>query len=251
MTQANAKRKILIVTSNKALQSEIKTWAEKYIPDSQSIFAHDGSDAILKIQNDSPHLVITSIELAKTDGYQLTEWIIRNKPDEKIAVILLTPVPAKERFVDEVITSKVQFVDLSKGEAEVERVLSKAKNFVFQPTTQQEFFPRSLSQGEQLIKEGEKADNVYLLKSGELEASTIKNQEKIVLGKISAGEFVGEMAYINGENRSADVFALTNCELIAIPAHILDQVLFTKPAWAKALMKTLTNRIKTANKKAA
>ncbi len=69
------------------------------------------------------------------------------------------------------------------------------------------------------------------------------------LGIVETGEFVGEMAYINGEPRSATVKALDLCELIEIPVHLLDHVLFTKPAWAKALMKTLSKRVKAANTK--
>lgn len=251
MAQPDDKRKFLIVSADKLLQEQIKTWVEKYVSNSHCVFSTDGSDAISKIQNDPPHTVITSINLAKTDGYKLAQWLLRCKPDEKIAIILLAPVPSNERFVDEVVNSQVQFADLEKGEAEIERVLLKAINFVFHSTDKQEFFTHFVSQGEQLIKEGEKADNVYLVKTGELVASVQQAQNKVVLGKISAGEFVGEMSYINGEPRSADVFATTACELIAIPANVLDQVLFTKPAWAKALMKTLTKRLKQANKKAS
>jgi CRP-like cAMP-binding protein len=58
------------------------------------------------------------------------------------------------------------------------------------------------------------------------------------------------MAYINGEPRSANVKATKDCELVEIPIHLLDHVLFMKPAWAKALMKTLSRRIKNANSSA-
>ncbi len=251
MTQVDSKRKILIATSNKSLQEKLKTWVEKHVPNAQCVFSLDGSDAISKIQNDPPHVVVTSIDLAKTDGYKLTQWLLRCMTDVKIAVILLTPVPSTERFVDEVVTSQVQFADLDKGESEFQRILLKATDFVFRSAAPEEFFTRTVVAGEQLIKQGEKVDNVYLVRSGELEASNQRGQEKVVLGRISAGEFVGEMSYINGEPRSADVFASTACELIAIPVNVLDQVLFTKPAWAKALMKTLTKRLHHANKKSS
>lgn len=251
MTQVAAKRKFLIVTADKSLQEQLKSWIEKYVSNSHCVFSTDGSDAISKIQNDPPHAVITSINLAKTDGYKLTQWVLRCMPDEKIAIILLAPVPTIECFVDEVVNSQVQFADLSKGESEMQTLLLRAINFVFHSDKQQEFFTHFVAEGEHLIKQGEKAYNVYLVKTGELVASIQKGQSRVILGTISPGEFVGEMSYINGEPRSADVFASTACELIAIPVNILDQVLFTKPAWAKALMKTLTKRLKQANKKAS
>ncbi|MBL7688606.1 MAG: Crp/Fnr family transcriptional regulator, partial [Bdellovibrionaceae bacterium] len=60
-------------------------------------------------------------------------------------------------------------------------------------------------------------------------------------------EFVGEMAHINQEPRSASVKALEDCELIEIPNGSLDLVLFSKPAWAQALMRTLSRRLKRIN----
>ncbi|MCB0415661.1 MAG: Crp/Fnr family transcriptional regulator, partial [Bdellovibrionales bacterium] len=56
-----------------------------------------------------------------------------------------------------------------------------------------------------------------------------------------------EMAYINGEPRSADVVALSDCELIEFGVDRLDSLLFKKPSWSKALMKTLSKRLKRAN----
>jgi hypothetical protein len=57
----------------------------------------------------------------------------------------------------------------------------------------------------------------------------------------------GEMAYINGEPRAANVIAEGPSELIEIPFERLDHVLFQKPMWSKALMRTLSKRLKNAN----
>jgi CRP/FNR family cyclic AMP-dependent transcriptional regulator len=43
------------------------------------------------------------------------------------------------------------------------------------------------------------------------------------------------------------VKALSDCELIEIPIGTLDTVLFSKPAWARALMMTLSKRLKRSN----
>jgi CRP-like cAMP-binding protein len=98
-----------------------------------------------------------------------------------------------------------------------------------------------------LLRDGDSADSVFLVKSGRLKAFKNEGPNEVVLGYINAGEFVGEMAYIHGEARSANVVSLTECELIEIPNDCLDSVLFSKPAWAKALVKTLSSRLKQAN----
>lgn len=243
----NSKRKFLIATANKQTQDQLQSIIEGSVTDAVCFYAVDGSDAISKIQNDPPDVILTEPGLSKTDGFKLTNWILRNQYQQKMAVIILTYVPDTEHFVDEVVTSQVQFFDPTKGEAELKRILTRSLNFLSHKENQ-EFFIRFLAAGDCLIKEGDKADNAYLVKNGELVASSVRDGKKVILGKISAGEFVGEMAYINGEPRSADVYAEGNCELIAIPINILDQVLFTKVAWSKSLMKTLSKRIKNSNK---
>lgn len=45
----------------------------------------------------------------------------------------------------------------------------------------------------------------------------------------------------------ATVQAIGDCELIEIPMGTLDMVLFSKPAWSKALVATLSRRLKRSN----
>ena len=104
-----------------------------------------------------------------------------------------------------------------------------------------------LSKGDVLIREGEKAEFVYLLQKGRLRAVHFEGAEERLLGGVEPGEFVGEMAYINQELRSATVIADEESELVEIPIQYVDQILFQKPSWAKALMRTLSRRLKRTN----
>ena len=61
-------------------------------------------------------------------------------------------------------------------------------------------------------------------------------------------EFAGEMAYINNEPRSAFIEATSDAQLIEVPIELVDKILYKRPAWSKALMQTLSKRLKTANK---
>ena len=86
------------------------------------------------------------------------------------------------------------------------------------------------------------------MKRGKLKVFlTIKGQRQQV-GTVLPGEFVGEMAHITGEPRSADVEAVEETDLVEIPLGTLDNLLFSKPTWSKALMKTLARRLRDANK---
>jgi CRP-like cAMP-binding protein len=107
-----------------------------------------------------------------------------------------------------------------------------------------------MATGDHLITEGEKADYVYIVRKGKLQAYHVSSTGvETALGDIERGEFVGEMAYIAGQARSAHVRAVTDCELIEIPIGTLDKLLYQRPAWSKTLMATLTKRLKNSNEK--
>ena len=111
------------------------------------------------------------------------------------------------------------------------------------------FYIRFLARGDVLIREGDHAEFVYILKHGELSAWREREGRRVELGKIEPGEFVGEMAYINGEPRTANVEALTECELVEIPLGSLDRLLHARPTWAKSLLYTLAKRLQEANER--
>ena len=224
-------------------------WLEKmvtkHVSQAKVFTALDGLDASSKLTNFPPNVLITEIELPKTTQWKMIEHAMHVKAAANTAIIILG-LPAKERFMDEMVTGKVQYFTTDHDEAEFNHLLVKALNFSShkQPG---EFFMKFLAPGDVLLNEGDRADCVYLVKKGQLRAYKIKNGREIELGKIELGEFVGEMAYINGEPRSANVAAVSDCELIEVPLGTFDTVLFKRPAWSKALMITLAKRIKAAN----
>lgn len=206
-------------------------------------FAADGTDALFKLSNVDFQIVFFAKNLQKRSGMQVTEWLAAHNKLEHTAVILLCDVPDSEKFVDDVVIGRVQFVPDLANKAQLDQAISRALNYVTHGD-QSSFHLRFLTAGEVLMRQGEAADNVYLVKKGRLRAVLKANGKEQILGYVEVGEFVGEMAYINGEPRLADVAAETPSELIEIPIAQLDHILFQKPAWSKALMKTLSKRLK-------
>ena len=97
--------------------------------------------------------------------------------------------------------------------------------------------------GDSLMKEGDPSDAVYLLKSGTLNVFVNRNK----VGEVTEGEFVGEMAFINGTNRTATVIAATECEIIEISKEGFHKALEGIPLWLKMFIQTLIKRINKAN----
>lgn len=204
--------------------------------------------AISAIAKDKPHVVISTIKSSNIDGYEILEYLRGHSKAKNVPLILVGEIPSTESYVDELVSGKVQFSDDTANERKFSSCLKRALNFV----THNDDEPVNLvflDPDDYLFRSGENAKFVYVVKAGSLEASVVRNGRKVVLGTIAAGEFVGEMAYINGEPRSADVVAISDCELIEIPIDMFDEVLLAKPSWSKALMQTLSHRMSVANAK--
>jgi NTE family protein len=76
----------------------------------------------------------------------------------------------------------------------------------------------SLPGGQKLYSAGEPADQLYLLKTGRLGAFRHEpGQEPLFLGVIRPGEPAGEMALVAGLPHSADMVALRDSEIYALP----------------------------------
>ncbi len=240
------RRKFLVVTADAERSASYAKQIDAHISQATVFTAHDGPEALLKIDNDAPHVLLSEVRINRLDGIKLVEAVLRRKHVAEIAVILLSPIPDKEHFVDEVALGRVQFLNPAEIDLNIGKCLARALNYLSQSEVP-EFRLRFLAPGDLLIRQGDIAESVYIVKRGTLKAFLGNQGSESVLGEISVGEFVGEMAYINGEPRSAHVTATSDCELIEIPVDHLDHLLLQKPAWSKALMKTLSKRIKIAN----
>lgn len=241
----DGQRYFLVVSADQARRMQISSAIDSHIERTHFTYATDGSDAISKIRNFQPHVIVTDEIIAKQSGTRVIEWALKSAK-EPLACILLEAIPDDEKFVDDVLVGRVQFIEDFNNKEAFSKVLSRALNCLASHGAQ-EFSIKFLSPGDVLLKSGDRAESVYILKHGRLQATVTSDNKHIVLGFVEVGEFVGEMAYINGEARSADVKAVSDCELIEIPIGMMDHLLFLKPAWSKALMKTLTRRIKQSN----
>jgi NTE family protein len=93
-------------------------------------------------------------------------------------------------------------------------------------TTWETLVPRirwlQMAAGDTLCREGEPADTMYVVLSGRLRASRLSEGASRVVGEISRGETVGEMALLAGGVRTATVHAMRDCVLAGLdrPAFV-------------------------------
>jgi CRP/FNR family transcriptional regulator, cyclic AMP receptor protein len=108
---------------------------------------------------------------------------------------------------------------------------------------------RVLAPNEYLIRENEESSEMFLLQSGTLAVLKRQGDAEKQIGTIYTGELVGEMSFLDRSPRSASVKAITESELAVIPIAKFEKYFSEQPAWYKALVNTLLERLRKANNK--
>jgi len=98
-----------------------------------------------------------------------------------------------------------------------------------------------------LFEEGDQSKSMYFLKNGSIRIFKRKGEGKVEIETIRSGQVLGELAFFDGQPRSASAEALVTSELIEISRGALDQALAASPDWLVTLIKTITARLRAAN----
>jgi CRP/FNR family transcriptional regulator, cyclic AMP receptor protein len=198
----------------------------------------------MKLKKENINLFVIDMDIPKVSARDiLTSIVDEHKYDALKIVVVRDTTNDQDFFVNEILNGRLAVV--AKPCSHEQFIAAAARVLSSKLGAAAEYQVRKIECGEVLFREGDEGGNVYLVKSGILEVE----RGGQVIGEIKTGEFAGEMAHINKEPRSATVTAKEDSELIEIPPGQLDTLLFTKPNWSKALMMTLSKRLKTAQKK--
>jgi len=108
---------------------------------------------------------------------------------------------------------------------------------------------RKLSKGEEIFKEGDHPECMYIIRSGRVAITKIKGESQITLAELKNGDMIGEMGFFEKKPRSAGARAVTPTEVIELPFVSLEKQYNTLPVWLKAVMKTVTAHLRKANTK--
>ncbi len=108
---------------------------------------------------------------------------------------------------------------------------------------------KKLAKDTYLFREGDAPDAMYIIKSGSLAITKTKGNSEVVLAEIGPGAMVGEMALFDLKPRSANVKAMKESEVVSLPYDSLAKQMEQLPVWVRAIMKTLNENMREANKK--
>ena len=103
------------------------------------------------------------------------------------------------------------------------------------------------AEGKVLFKEGDTPDCVFRLLSGAVDILRELDGEPILLGRVGAGQFIGEMGVVENCPRSATARAASEVEVeILTPTEFFDQIAGS-PQAARELIQRLSQRLREAD----
>lgn len=109
---------------------------------------------------------------------------------------------------------------------------------------------RRYPRGTTLLNEGDRSDRMVILVSGQAKVSYFTDEGREVLLAIRGpGDLLGELAALDGEPFSATVTALEDIDALTMTVEQFRTVLKEEPDVALSLFKTLSRRLRDADRK--
>ena len=88
---------------------------------------------------------------------------------------------------------------------------------------------RVLKVGEQVVREGDPGDSMFIISAGEVRATVERDGRQVPVATLRDGDFFGEMAVLSGEPRTATVTAVKNTEVLELSRENLREICSRHP----------------------
>ena len=107
------------------------------------------------------------------------------------------------------------------------------------------FKSESFPAGQRVIRKGDPAEKFYILAKGGAVVSDIRrDQDKLYLAQLGAGDFMGEIALLRGVNRTADVETVTPCVFLTVTRQEFLAAVDNTPQLRAAVEKIIDARVR-------
>ncbi len=100
-----------------------------------------------------------------------------------------------------------------------------------------------LEPGATIIEEGSDSEEMYVIVEGDLVVSKSTGGKEVELAHLGTGDVVGEMALLDGAQRTATVRASEKSKVIRVPVHAFEALL-KDPAVVRRMFRTVTERLR-------
>jgi CRP/FNR family transcriptional regulator, cyclic AMP receptor protein len=105
-------------------------------------------------------------------------------------------------------------------------------------------FGKDFRKGTLLCREGDPGREMFIVQKGKVQVRKKVGPGEKVLAELGDGEFFGEMALLEGLNRSATVEALEDSKILVINPETFETLLKTNPEIALKMLKKMASRLR-------
>ena len=98
--------------------------------------------------------------------------------------------------------------------------------------------------GEVICRRGDAGDCMYVIQKGEVEAVAERDGEELLLRKMGANEFFGEMALFEKEQRTATIRATKPTRVLTVDKKNFLAGIHEDPSLAFRIVETMSHRIR-------
>ena len=109
----------------------------------------------------------------------------------------------------------------------------------------------TFGKGETIFREGSSGQYAYIVKTGQVEISVLRNGQRVVLTRVGPGKCFGEMAAILGGVRSATATAYEHTEAYLVNQPVLEQLMQQASPLLRTIVIALIGRVKQLTEAAA
>lgn len=103
---------------------------------------------------------------------------------------------------------------------------------------------RDLEEGEVLVKEDDDDHHFYLIASGKLGViKSVGTPEQATLNTLAAGDFAGELSWLDGSRRYASLVAMDKTRVLGLEREKLESLLATDPLLVYRVMRAIVRAV--------
>lgn len=231
-------KSILIGEHDQTVAERLTAELVKKFPQFKFHSVHTGQELLHKALEISPGIIFLDHDIPGVNATEIIDLLIKDEVSKNIPVILNSKRTDELKQLGQ---KEYENVSVISRPFKVMAVINLIDKLIL--ANEQDANVKRLSFGEMLCRQGEAATEFYFVRKGRLRVFVETDGGEVELGEVGRNEFLGEIAFINEENRSANVEALCECELVVIPASNLEQAVLNSPKWSNLLIRTLAHRL--------
>lgn len=108
---------------------------------------------------------------------------------------------------------------------------------------------QSVARGKTIFAKGEVGTSLFAVLEGQIKVVSFSAQGKnAVLNYLGPGDIFGEIAFLDGGERTADVTAVTNCRLMVFERRDFLPLVYSRPEIAQKLIEVLCARLRNTSR---